>query len=98
KMKKGAFLCNVSRGPIIDDNALLRALRSGQLESAVLDVFKQEPLTEDSPFWREPGLIVTPHIAGVMNPDEACNVLAQSIRALEDRVHIPGMVVADKYS
>ncbi|WP_432504493.1 NAD(P)-dependent oxidoreductase [Kineococcus arenarius] len=56
------YVC-VSRGGIADDGALLRALRSGQLAGAGLDAHSTEPLPEDSPFWGEPHVIVTPHNA-----------------------------------
>jgi len=60
-----AWVINVSRGPIIDEAALLEALRAGQVGGAVLDVFAQEPLPADSPWWDAPNTIVTPHASGV---------------------------------
>lgn len=64
RMKAGAFLVNLSRGGIVDDRALIAALRSGHLGGAALDVFEQEPLPLDSPFWDLENVIVTPHSAG----------------------------------
>ena len=59
--KTGAWLINVARGPLIDDRALLRAVREGPLGGAILDAFREEPLPADSPLWREPNIVVTPH-------------------------------------
>ncbi len=63
-MKPTAFLINIGRGEIIDENALIHALESGKIGGAALDVFSQEPLPKDHPFWRTKNLIITPHIGG----------------------------------
>ncbi|MDQ3881518.1 MAG: D-2-hydroxyacid dehydrogenase [Chloroflexota bacterium] len=60
-MKDGAHLINVSRGRLIDEVALLRALESGWIAGAVLDVFREEPLPPTSPLYGAPNLILTPH-------------------------------------
>jgi len=59
--KQGAWLVNVARGALLDDRALLRAVREGPLGGAVLDAFRDEPLPSDSPFYNTPNVIVTPH-------------------------------------
>lgn len=63
-LKPGAILINVTRGEIIDHQALLRALGSGRLGGAGLDVHYQEPLPGDDPLWRNPNVVMTPHTAG----------------------------------
>ena len=63
-MKRTACLVNVSRGQVIDEAALIEALRSGRLGGAALDVFEREPLPPDSPIWELENLVFTPHIAG----------------------------------
>jgi (S)-sulfolactate dehydrogenase len=67
QMKKGAILVNASRGGVLDENALITALKSGRLRGAALDVFENEPLTASSAakFAELPNLILTPHIGGV---------------------------------
>lgn len=67
-MKKGAYLINIARGAIVDQQALVNSLKSGHLAGAGLDVFTIEPLPENSPLWRTANVIITPHTAGMM-PD-----------------------------
>jgi phosphoglycerate dehydrogenase-like enzyme len=63
-MKEGAVLVGISRGGVIDQDAMAEALRSGHLKAAASDVFKPEPLPEDSELWDLENFIVTPHAAG----------------------------------
>jgi phosphoglycerate dehydrogenase-like enzyme len=62
--KPGAYLIDVSRGGIVDQSALIKALNEHRLAGAALDVFPEEPLSKKSPLWELPNVIVTPHIAG----------------------------------
>jgi phosphoglycerate dehydrogenase-like enzyme len=65
RMKPDAYLINVGRGPLVDEAALLQALRERRIAGAALDVFHEEPLPSDSPFWSLDNLLITPHTAAV---------------------------------
>jgi D-2-hydroxyacid dehydrogenase (NADP+) len=67
-MNRGALLVNVARGKIVDETAMIAALKTGQLGGAVLDVFDHEPLDPSSSLWTLPNVIITPHIAS-LRPD-----------------------------
>ena len=69
-MKRGSYLINVCRGEVVDERALVRALRTGVIAGAVLDVFKEEPLPPESELWDCPNLILTPHISGAALPQD----------------------------
>ncbi len=73
-MKPSAYLINVSRGGIVDEDALREALHAGDIAGAGLDVVEQEPLPPTSPLWEAPRLVVTPHRAG-FSPDRHQNVV-----------------------
>ncbi|WCT73078.1 glyoxylate/hydroxypyruvate reductase A [Sphingomonas naphthae] len=79
-MKPGAAFVNVSRGQVVDENALIAALFSGRIGSATLDVFAAEPLARDSPLWAMPGVLVTPHLASVALPETAAVQIAENVR------------------
>src|SRR6266851_4381257 len=65
RMKRGARLINVGRGSVLEEAALVRALESGALGGAALDVAHTEPLPAESPLWKAPNLFITPHTSGV---------------------------------
>lgn len=79
-LPNGAFVINPGRGPLIDDQALLDALDSGQVAHATLDVFRHEPLPSDHPFWVHPKVTVTPHVASETRASTAAEVVIENIR------------------
>lgn len=82
-LRRGAHLINVSRGDLIVDADLLALLDSGQLASAMLDVFREEPLPLAHPFWRHPKVTLTPHVSAMTLVDASAAQVADKIRALE---------------
>ena len=79
-LPRGAVVINPGRGPLIDDDALLAALDSGDVGHATLDVFREEPLPPEHPYWAHPRVTVTPHIASETRPGSASQVIAENIR------------------
>ena len=75
-----AFLINAGRGPTLDEAALIEALTAGRLAGAVLDVFPEEPLAADHPFWRTPNLFMTCHTAAPSFPVDAVRVFVSNYR------------------
>jgi phosphoglycerate dehydrogenase-like enzyme len=68
-MKRGAVLVNISRGAVVDESALVEALRDGSLGGAALDVVKTEPLPQDSPLWDLPNVLISPHSASTADTE-----------------------------
>jgi hypothetical protein len=79
------FVTNIARGPIIDQQALIEALKDGTLQGAALDVTDPEPLPEDSELWDLENVVVTPHISGngVAYEDRAFQVLGVNLEKRE---------------
>lgn len=95
-MKPDAYLINIARGEIVDEAALIAALRDRRIAGAGLDVFAQEPLPPDSPFWELPNVFVTPHISW-SSPHIRARTLDIFARNLRAFVHNEPMInVVDK--
>jgi len=92
RLRRGAALVNVARGGHVVDAELLAALDGGRLSEAVLDVFDEEPLPPDHPFWRHPRVRVFPHVAAPTDPESAAEIAAANIRAFRTGGAIAGLV------
>jgi D-2-hydroxyacid dehydrogenase (NADP+) len=95
-MRPGALLINVARGKLIDDEALIAALRDGRLGGAALDVFSEEPLAPSSAYWDLPNVIITPHTSGAMQDywTPLVALFSENLRRFEK--HAPLLNVVDK--
>ena len=92
KLPKGAQIINVARGQHLVDGDLLEALNSGHIAGATLDVFHEEPLPSDHLFWEHPDILVTPHIASLIDPVAGGERIAENIRAFNAGEHVTDMV------
>ena len=85
KTKKGALLVNIGRGSLIPTEDLIWALETGQLGGAVIDVTETEPLPKNSPLWKAPNLLLTPHISGMYHQpiilEKIVEITRENIRA-----------------
>ncbi|MCK6441983.1 2-hydroxyacid dehydrogenase [Elstera cyanobacteriorum] len=88
----GASVINLARGALIDEAALLARLDSGAIRFALLDVFRQEPLPTDHPFWRHPRVKVTPHTSAATLPREAIQQILGNIAAFERGAPMQGVI------
>jgi phosphoglycerate dehydrogenase-like enzyme len=79
-MRASAWLINVARGAVVDETALVAALRTRRIAGAVLDVFATEPLPADHPLWNLDNVVVTPHISGPSIPEEIAPVFGDNLR------------------
>jgi phosphoglycerate dehydrogenase-like enzyme len=81
-MRPGAFIVNIGRGEVIDESALIEALRAGKIGGAGLDVFEKEPLPPESPLWDFENVILTPHMSGANSGymDKACELFGDNLR------------------
>lgn len=96
KMKPDACLINVSRGPLVDEDALAEALRARKVGGAALDVFSKEPLPPDSPLWDLDNLLITPHTAALTEKlwQRHYALVAENLRRY--LAHQPLLAVVDK--
>ena len=84
RMKRGALLVNVSRGPVVEDAALIEALSTGRIGGAALDVFSTQPLPPDHPYLGFDNVIVTPHMAGITEE----SMMRMGVGAAEEAIRV----------
>ena len=90
-LPEGAQFVNVGRGQHVVEADLLAALDSGHLAGALLDVFPEEPLSPESPFWSHPKVVVTPHVASLAPRSERARYVAEAIQAHERGEGLPNI-------
>ncbi|MGI9423139.1 MAG: 2-hydroxyacid dehydrogenase [Hyphomicrobiaceae bacterium] len=83
QLPRGASIINVARGAHLVERDLLAALSSGQIGAATLDVFHEEPLPADHPFWDHPNVLVTPHVASLIDPVAGGKRIIENLRKFE---------------
>jgi glyoxylate/hydroxypyruvate reductase A len=79
-LPRGAKLINAARGALVDEPALIAALRAGHVAEATLDAFAVEPLPSEHPLWSFENVLITPHLASITVPERAARDVAESIR------------------
>jgi glyoxylate/hydroxypyruvate reductase A len=93
---RGGYVVNIGRGAHLVDRDLIAALDSGQLDGAMLDVFREEPLPSSHPFWGHPKIVVTPHVAAPTIASEVQAQVIENIRRLERGESPLGLVDRDR--
>jgi len=92
QLPRGACLINVGRGAHLVQGDLLKALESGQLSRAMLDVCEPEPLPQEHPFWAHPQVVLTPHIASMTQPETAADAVLDNLRRRQQDLPMIGLV------
>jgi glyoxylate/hydroxypyruvate reductase A len=92
QLPEGAALVNVGRGAHLINDDLLAALDEGQLRAVVLDVCDPEPLSEDHPFWHDPRILITPHVASMTRPETAVTTVLEVIAQHRAGLPLTGLV------
>lgn len=91
-MKKGGYLMNISRGPLVQEKALINALKERRIAGAILDVFQEEPLPKDNPLWNMDNVIITPHISGPALPEATGKLFLRNLRKFEEGKKLEAIV------
>jgi len=92
KLQRGAWLVNVARGAHVVEADLLALVQEGHIAGATLDVFQDEPLPPQHPFWQEPRIAITPHISALTLREESVRQIVEKIKAIECGKAVTGVV------
>lgn len=92
QLPNASYLINVGRGAHLVEEDLLWAFESGKIAGAYLDVLRHEPLAENHPFWKQQGLVLTPHIASVTNQQNAARQIAENYRRLQEKLPLQNQI------
>lgn len=84
KLKKNAYVINVGRGEHLVEEDLIKTIEKGRISGACLDVFRSEPLPTDHPFWSHPRITVTPHIAGITDPNAVVSQIFENYQRIKN--------------
>lgn len=95
-MPKGGYIINVGRGAHLDDEDLIGAIETGQLSGASLDVFTIEPLPQNHPFHKISEIRITPHIAGIIDPEKQAGYAHNVIQNFYSRKKLEGIVMHEE--
>ena len=96
-VKKGAILINAGRGGLIEDNDLLKALDSGKISRCTLDVFDEEPLPKEHPFWFHDKVTVTPHISAPTRLQSSIKSILKNIGRIKKGLQPNGLVQKERF-
>lgn len=96
KVNDGTCLINVGRGAHVNEKDLLDAIEEGKIAEAYLDVFSQEPLHSDHPFWINEQIYITPHIASITHADSSLSQVVENYRRMQDNVSLLNVVDIQK--
>jgi len=97
-MKKTAYIINIARGPIINEAAMIQALKEGWIAGAGLDVFEKEPLPPDNELWTMPNVVISPHSSGVseMQPYRLVDLFCDNLRRYINKQPLLNLISQDK--
>lgn len=96
KLPEGAYIINVARGEHLVEQDLLDSVNTGHLSGASLDVFRKEPLPEEHPFWNNPKIHITPHIASVTDPKEVVPQLVDNYERMTEGEELKNVVAMER--